>query len=396
MLQLRSSNLIVHKPISPESASERIVVRVSTDISRPEALRGTELFVGDISCLPDGYIAYGVFQKNTKNALSDKIVVELPESLRYLSTGDVVALDLRTGALAVLYRRNSLHNSFLVTEQCNHYCLMCSQPPKSVDDSWLAEEILSAIPLISPETNQIGLTGGEPTILGTRFLDIVRRMKSYLPQTALHVLSNGRRFADTAFSRAYAEIDHPKSMVGIPVYSDIAEIHNYVVQAESAFDETIRGIINLKRVGQRVEVRVVIHKQTYERLPQLAEYIARNLTMVDHVALMGLEIMGFTRANLDKLWVDPTTYASELVSAVEILSQNRMNVSIYNHPLCLIPKEVWPFARQSISDWKNEYIEECEQCDEQERCGGFFASAKFKRSEHIKPFIYKQPDSADL
>lgn len=51
-------------------------------------------------------------------------------------------------------------------------------------------------------------------------------------------------------------------MVGIPIYSDLSMVHDYVVQADGAFDETIRGILNLKRMRQRVEVRVVIHKQT--------------------------------------------------------------------------------------------------------------------------------------
>jgi len=62
------------------------------------------------------------------------------------------------------------------------------------------------------------------------------------------------------------------------------------VQADGTFDETVRGILNLKRQGVLVEVRVVVHKQTYDRLPQLARFIARNLTFVDQVVWMGLEM----------------------------------------------------------------------------------------------------------
>ncbi len=40
---------------------------------------------------------------------------------------------------------------------------------------------------------------------------------------------------------------------------------------------TIEGILNLKRCGVRVEIRVVIHRETYKRLPELARFIARNL-----------------------------------------------------------------------------------------------------------------------
>ena len=78
-------------------------------------------------------------------------------------------------------------------------------------------------------------------------MELIQATKSYLPKTAVHVLSNGRRFSDDSFLRKYAEIDHPNLIVGIPIYSDVSTIHDYVVQADGAFDETIRGILNLKR-----------------------------------------------------------------------------------------------------------------------------------------------------
>jgi len=179
-------------------------------------------------------------------------------------------------------------------------------------------------------------------------------------------------------------------MVGIPLYSDIAGLHDYVVQADGAFDETIRGILNLKALGQRVEIRVVLHQQTYRRLPQLAEFIARNLRFVDQVALMGLEMTGFTRANLTDLWVDPISYQSELSDAVEHLTLHGVRVWIYNHQLCILSRELWPFARKSISDWKNEYMPECKGCSMMADCGGFFSSARLRYSDHIKPFTSKE------
>lgn len=198
----------------------------------------------------------------------------LPEGLNYLADGDVVRLDPARGRIRVLYRRNSPSNSFLVTERCNHLCLMCSQPPRKVDDGWLVNEILEMIPLIDPGTREVGFTGGEPTILGERFLEILDTCKKHLPRTAVHVLTNGRSFADESFAAAYARVGHPDLMAGIPLYSDLSTIHDYVVQADGAYGETIRGILNLKRLSQLVEVRLVLHKQTYERLPQLAEFVA--------------------------------------------------------------------------------------------------------------------------
>jgi hypothetical protein len=70
----------------------------------------------------------------------------------YLAAGDVIAFDPASRRFRVLFRRASKHNSFLVTERCNHYCLMCSQPPRNVKDGWIIDEIASCIDLIGWRT----------------------------------------------------------------------------------------------------------------------------------------------------------------------------------------------------------------------------------------------------
>jgi His-Xaa-Ser system radical SAM maturase HxsC len=250
----------------------------------------------------------------------------------------------------------------------------------------MLDELREVITLIPPDTHELGFTGGEPFLFGERFLDILSLAKNMLPRTAIHILSNGRLFCDKNFAESYARICHPDMMVGIPLYSDDATIHDYVVQARGAFDETIRGILNLKELRQRVEVRVVLHKQTVPRLQRLAEFICRNLLFVDQVALMGLEITGFTRANLDQLWIDPKNYSAELTEAVRTFTAYSVPVSIYNHQLCTVDRAVWPYCQKSISDWKNEYLEICGGCDVRNECGGFFSSSKqYRHSDYIAP-----------
>jgi hypothetical protein len=134
-----------------------------------------------------------------------------------------------------------------------------------------------------------------------------------------------------------------------------------------------------------IEVRCVIHKQTFERLPQLARFIVRNLPFVSQVVLMGLEPTGFTRANLSALWIDPVDYQAELSAAVAELNRSHVRVMIYNHPLCLLKRELWPFARRSISDWKNLYLPECDCCEARSECGGFFSSASLRHSDYVRP-----------
>jgi His-Xaa-Ser system radical SAM maturase HxsC len=174
-------------------------------------------------------------------------------------------------------------------------------------------------------------------------------------------------------------------MLGIPLYSDIDHRHDYVVQAFGAYDQTIAGYYNLAQAGVRLEVRVVLHRQTYRRLPRLAEFIVRNLPFAEHVAFMGLEMFGFATKNVETLWIDPVDYHEQLEVAVRTLALGQMNVSIYNHQLCVLPQSLWPFAVRSISDWKNVYLDVCSTCGVRDRCGGLFQSGTKRHSDHIRP-----------
>lgn len=362
---------------------ERQTVRVSTDPHRPMPLRQREAFVVRSEDVPEGFGWY-IFVDRPSHKL-DAPTIELSADFKHLSDGDVLRLAPTKHSLRVLFRKNASINSFLLTERCNNLCLMCSQPPRNVNDGWIVDEILEALSLIDPDVPEIMFSGGEPTLLDDRFFELVQASKSYLPRTALHVLSNGRTFANGEFASKLGRIQHPDIMIGIPIYSDLSHVHDYVVQADGAYDETLRGVLNLRQARVPVEIRVVLHKQTVSRLPALAEFITRNLLFVNHVALMGLEMTGFTKANLDDLWIDPIEYQAELSKAVGILDRAKIRTSIYNSQLCLLDRKVWPFARQSISDWKQEYMPECDGCIVKGRCGGFFSSAHLKYSSHIAP-----------
>ena len=379
------------KSLSKMNITQRLVAKVTTNPIVPVALRSNLIFVNKngLSNLPSGFKAYLIFDDERVGSVETVLdnIFSIPQDFNYLDTDDIVVINPDKNSIKVVFRKNTPFNSILVTENCNNFCLMCSQPPRNINDRYLVNEILSMIPLISPTAAEIGITGGEPTLLGNDLVTMFKRFKNHLPNTAIHVLTNGRNFIDTQLVKSIAETDHPDLMFGIPLYSDVPSIHDYVVQANNAYNETLKGIINLKSVNQKVEIRVVLHKQTYQRLPQLAEFITRNLLFVDHVALMGLEMIGFTKANLDSLWIDPIDYQQELTQAVQILDRFGMNVSIYNHQLCLLDKSLWGFAKKSISDWKNEYMPECGGCSIKDKCGGFFSSAHFKYSNHIKAII---------
>lgn len=301
-----------------------------------------------------------------------------------ISTGDILAIH-PSGRVDTLFRADSLDNALFVTEQCNSHCLMCSQPPRSVDDleHFLTQNV-RAVRLMPPSTRILGITGGEPTLLGERLADLLAVCRASLPSAQIDILSNGRLLADRVLAARIGGVADDRMLFTIPLYADNSPRHDYIVQSRGAFVETIAGFYNLAEAGVRCEVRVVLHKASFERLPQIARFVQKNLPFVDQVAFMGLEMTGLARANEERLWIEPSDYMPLLEEAVDYLTDLGIPSSIYNLPRCLTPASLWPYLRFSISDWKREYVDACALCSERENCGGVFGTSS-RLSAQIRP-----------
>lgn len=370
---------ITTENLPPEQRTQRIRFLAPNDTPTDDSIAGYRALL---------------YHDELKRDLGVPYIHRLRES-DHLKDGDIVVLEGNTGLVRSLYRPYELHHHLFVTERCNSNCLMCSQPPKDKDDvEALTERNLALIDLISPHPPYLTITGGEPTLLGDHLFKLISQLKLSMPETELHMLTNGRTFAWPEYARRFAELEHPKISLGIPLYSDFAGAHDYVVQAKGAFDQTVAGLHQAARNGIRVEVRVVLHKLTIPRLVKLVDYIYRNLTFVEHIALMGLEYTGYTPRNIEELWIDPYDYQDVLEEAVEYLAVKNMTVSIYNHQLCVLKPSLWRYARKSISDWKTLYLPECEKCSALPACGGLFQWAVKKHSDHIHAISPPQPNVA--
>lgn len=313
--------------------------------------------------------------------------IHLPEALRHVEPDDVLVVSDDGSRVMVAWKNAATHNSILLTERCDNFCIMCSQPPKERIDSYLyqrAERLISALPSSAPS---IGFTGGEPTIEPAAFLHLLGHCAEDKPDLGVHVLSNGRAFADRSFTQNYSAIPIRDLMVGIPLYSSEPGLHDFVVQARGAFDETVKGILNLAASGSRIEIRVVLQRHTIPALTEIALFIARNLPFVDQVALMGLEMTGLARPNSSIVWADPADYRSEFRHAYKVLETAGIYTRVYNHQLCVLDPELWPAAVQSISDWKNDYPSLCTPCTVRDRCAGVFTTSGARVSSHLQPIV---------
>jgi His-Xaa-Ser system radical SAM maturase HxsC len=312
-------------------------------------------------------------------------VLRLGPELAHLDTGDIIHVPDDGRRVTVLWKNSARHNALLLTEQCDNYCLMCSQPPKDRDDAWLFDRARKVISLLPDDAGALSLTGGEPTLHADALIGLLEHCNRVAPGLSVHLLSNGRRFSDPEFTRRYAAVGLADIMVGIPVYAPEPGLHDYIVQAAGAFDETVHGILNLASRGQAVEIRVVVQRHTVPVLTGLATFVARNLPFVAQVALMGLEMTGLARPNSPLVWADPADYQRELGGAVDILATAGIATRIYNHQFCVLDRRLWPYAIRSISDWKNDYLDICRSCSVRDACGGVFTTSGNRLSPHLKP-----------
>jgi len=240
-----------------------------------------------------------------------------------------------------------------------------------------------ALRLMPRSTSVVGITGGEPTLLGARLVELLSVCRSELPSAQIDVLTNGRRFIDRNFARKVGEVADDKVLFTIPLYADNPVRHDYIVQSRGAFEETVSGIYALAEVRARSEIRVVLHRESVGRLLHLARFIQKNIPFVDQVVFMGLEMTGLARSNNHLLWIEPLDYMDQLEMAIEYLTDFGIATSIYNLPRCLTSRRLWPFLRKSISDWKREFLPECEACSERVECGGVFGTST-RLSAHIR------------
>ena len=359
----RTLGRVVYTPASFEDRKYSFLAIVEGNaIPDSESIQGHKAILLDSDI--DGYLP-----------IPDNIpIVSGFHELKTISSESIILIDPKSHSAHIVFRPESRHNVLFLTNQCNSRCLMCSQPPTVEDDCWLYDENREIVELIREPPEILGISGGEPTLLGNKLFELISSLTARLPYTHFHMLTNGRAFAYRDFADKFATVSRSLFVLEIPLYAHSPDVHDYIVQAKGAFDQTILGLYNLARHNQYMRIRVVLQKETIFILKDLIEYIYRNLPFVSEIVLMGLEPMGYVKKNWEKVWIDPVDYHDSLIDAVRFGKLRGISMSIYNLPLCLLPSDLWPIAKQSISDHKNIFLPECEPCAGKNYCSGLFAS----------------------
>ena len=118
----------LHGRVTQGYDAKPYVARITTNAERPQPVRDEEVLLcsEERAQWPDGFRGYLAMHApicgSGRQAKRVTPVMRLPESLGYLTDGDVVRVSPRTGEVVVLYRRSSDSNVLFLTERCNCRC----------------------------------------------------------------------------------------------------------------------------------------------------------------------------------------------------------------------------------------------------------------------------------
>ena len=293
------------------------------------------------------------------------------------SEADVLSVN-NPGIIQELYLANSNNNAICITLQCNSNCVMCPCSEQSrkhckISDINYLIELLYYYP---KDIEYLTITGGEPTLLKEDFFLLLNILQANFKNTCFQLLTNGRVFCNNDFNKKFNQSKPNNMQIGIPLYGYDDITHDSVTQTPGSFKQTISGIHNLLNYFNNIEIRVVLTKQTIKNLTKTTRYIIENLKGINSVKFMGLEMLGNAIVNKSVVWQPYDELFNMAEESIKLLINAGIDIALYNFPLCTVKRDYWWICEKSISDYKIEYNEECDDCNVKNMCGGIFGSTR--------------------
>lgn len=222
--------------------------------------------------------------------------------------------------------------------ECNNACLYCATYGESCNNALSLEDIPKILEKISnTEDAEVEISGGEPTLKPEMFY-FLKQLSTTLPNIEYVLLTNGRNFSKPALASKMSELTPNKIVV--PIHADTPKLHDFITQSQGSFNETMLGIKNLYEYNLPVNLKTVINKLNYERLPQMIEMLAQKFpTCSGIITNMVILNSGKALENKNLIGVRFKSTTPYLENAIDIGKRYGFKVWIYSAPPCLLSEK---------------------------------------------------------
>ena len=274
-----------------------------------------------------------------------------------------------------------------VTEACNSNCVMCPMSLASRKrGSKLSISDWNSIPGIIPkDVAHITITGGEPFLEHQQLAQFLQLATLQYSRSEILILTNGRALSiDSIFDEIAPYISN-NICFAVPIHSSDSILHDTISQTDGSFLQTIRGLEKLKATNAKVEIRIVGHQYNISHISDTIKYLSNSGLRIDIINIIAMEMTGCAAANRDKLWVDYDRLCESALPGIRYAILHGINIGLYNFPFCMVPKELWPVVKDSITSYKIRFDNQCTNCRMRNICGGLFYSTYELGLCHVKP-----------
>ena len=268
--------------------------------------------------------------------------------------------------------------------KCNNNCLFCAvdSVSKSLENS-STEELFSFFDTFENKKNiEFEISGGEPTIRSD-FLDLMKYLKQLNSNNSYILLSNGRSFSNSNFTRKLSDVS-PEALI-IPIHGDTLKLHDLQTQSFGSFNETINGIDNLLDYSFDVDLKVIVNKLNYIYLPQIVQFIVQTYPTIKYVSLNWLDLAGSAIRNKNRVFIPFLNAIPYVQKALDVAVSNGLNIRTYSMPKCIFDEEYQSFVgvqlRPQLScktpsqlldcvKWTSGTVDKCRGCVYIKNCTG--------------------------
>jgi MoaA/NifB/PqqE/SkfB family radical SAM enzyme len=215
---------------------------------------------------------------------------------------------------------------------CNNRCVFCVQGDKRASEGARpAARILADLRTARERgAGAVVFTGGEPT-LHASLLPSVRAAKE-LGFGTIQIQTNGRRLAYDAFCHALAAAGANEFAPAL--HGVTAATHDALTRAPGSFDETVAGILAVKRLGLPLVTNTVVTARNFRELPALARRLVDY--GVDQFQFAFVHVVGTAADNRDWLVPRKSEVMPFVREGLDIGRAARVRCFTEAIPLCLM------------------------------------------------------------
>ena len=233
-----------------------------------------------------------------------------------------------------------------LTFQCNNHCDFCAQGSKrSFIKMRTKDEIINALnDGKKNEVNSVVFTGGEPT-LHPNIIELIKEAKK-LGYKFIQLQTNGRTLSDINFLKELKKAG--ANEIGPSLHGSKPEIHDKLTHSPGSFNQTIKGIINSKKLGLYVMTNTVITTLNYKDLADLAKLFV--YLKVNQFQFAFVHIIGTAWEN--RKWIVPkkTEILPYLYKALDTGIKKGIRCYTEAIPYCLMKGYEFCVAERIIPD----------------------------------------------